>query len=619
MRRFGKTPKENSNLFSIIKRILDSLADQSENSSVCLKNSETKLRQQKLKNLRYKMDSEQRSIVRQTRAMTKAAAMKAMSNPSNNKSTHEKDNNDDVDRGDEHDCAVCDRPNNAELYMVHAKIVTDVSSTGQSNRSSARKAQIEREFELLEEEKRLMDEKENEQLAQEQALLKKANLDKIERTKLYIAKKYGLRNQQEEHGGALADQSENSSVCLKNSEIKLRQQKLKNLRYKMDSEQRSIVRQTRAMTKAAAMKAMSNPSNNKSTHEKDNNDDVDRGDEHDCAVCDRPNNAELYMVHAKIVTDVSSTGQSNRSSARKAQIEREFELLEEEKRLMDEKENEQLAQEQALLKKANLDKIERTKLYIAKKYGLRNQQEEHGGGASVHSLRSNRTSNQRVGDWIQTQRETADKTGLDMKQADSVGAYEYWRQQRTKRELALVEQLRELENQRAKPLLDQQRKKEELKCMRQMHVSFEQKRQQELAKQEDELRHLLTLEQDFREQLRLQGEPKTSGHLIPFGEISSVDQRINKVGGETGERRVPTRSEEGIIDSHKEWYISEIEMLRKSRRENSKLEAVSSFLLHPLQTQFGRPEQIVKIMVTEVRETPAPASAVSTLSKWSST
>lgn len=220
----------------------------------------------------------------------------------------------------------------------------------------------------------------------------------------------------------------------------------------MDSQQRSIVRQTRSMTRAAAEKVKSNlqanavRGNENSSFEATLIDSVG-GDDYDCVGCDRPNNAELYMVQCKdcnrwyhfscgkvttatvhaavfscelcvqrvpVPPSGSCTGQSSRSSGRRAQISRELERLEEEKRLMDEMESEQLAQEQALLQKARLEKIERTKRYIAKKYDLRSQQDEQEGSASVCSFRSNRMSKSRVGDWIQTQREVADNTGLGM-------------------------------------------------------------------------------------------------------------------------------------------------------------------------------------------------------------
>lgn len=204
----------------------------------------------------------------------------------------------------------------------------------------------------------------------------------------------------------------------------------------MDSQQRSIVRQTRSMTRAAAEKVKSNlqanvvRGNENSSFEATLIDSVG-GDDYDCVGCDRPNNAELYMVQCKdfnrwyhfscgkvttatvhaavfscelcvqrvpVPPSGSCTGQSSRSSGRRAQISRELERLEEEKRLMDEMESEQLAQEQALLQKARLEKIERTKRYIAKKYDLRSQQDEQEGSASVCSFRSNRMSKSRVGD-----------------------------------------------------------------------------------------------------------------------------------------------------------------------------------------------------------------------------
>lgn len=233
------------------------------------------------------------------------------------------------------------------------------------------------------------------------------------------------------------------------------EQKLKNLFEIgiMDSQQKSIVRQTRSMTRAAAEKAKSNLQSNRvvcgteKTHDTPFEAtfiDAEAGEEYDCAGCKRTNNAELYMVQCKdcdrwyhfscgkvttatvhatsfscthcvprILTSQphSFVSRSSGSSARKAQIERELERLEEEKRLMDEVEKEQLAQAHALLQKARLEKIERTKQYIAKKYDLRSQQDEQEGSTSAHSFRSNRMSKSRVEDWIQTQREVVDRTG----------------------------------------------------------------------------------------------------------------------------------------------------------------------------------------------------------------
>ncbi|XP_058814890.1 histone-lysine N-methyltransferase 2C-like [Topomyia yanbarensis] len=221
----------------------------------------------------------------------------------------------------------------------------------------------------------------------------------------------------------------------------------------MDMHRRSIVRQTRSVTKAMAKAAKHNLANRKLSHEgsvlydasfKATVIDTEHGNEHDCASCDRSNNAEWYMVQckdcdrwyhftcAKVDTATVQTttfscilcvpriaipalssvmGQSSRSSARKARIDRELERLEEEKRLLDEMEKERFEQAQALLERTTQEKLERTKQYIAKKYDLRSQQDEE----EVSSERSCRThqSNNRVGDWIETQMKRTEGTSSD--------------------------------------------------------------------------------------------------------------------------------------------------------------------------------------------------------------
>ncbi|XP_055613814.1 uncharacterized protein LOC129760233 [Uranotaenia lowii] len=156
--------------------------------------------------------------------------------------------------------------------------------------------------------------------------------------------------------------------------------------------------------------------------------DVEKANDHDCKLCDRPNGAEAYMVQCvdckrwdhfscagvttssvklivyrcvmcapRIPTQPPSsvTAQSTTSSARRARLKRDLERLEEEKKLQED---------------AAKDKLERDQIYLDKKYELLLQHDDDEEQKSICSHRSDR-SNSRTADWIKAQAVATVSTG----------------------------------------------------------------------------------------------------------------------------------------------------------------------------------------------------------------
>ncbi|XP_065094570.1 trichohyalin-like [Ochlerotatus camptorhynchus] len=199
--------------------------------------------------------------------------------------------------------------------------------------------------------------------------------------------------------------------------------------------QRSFVRQTRSRAKATqeapgtgACAIADDPDTTADDSFVPSVIDLEHGNECECAECDRPNNAELYMVQcggckrwyhfscanvdpvtvrskdfscAQCSTVVpppsasSVAGRSSVSSSRRAQIARDLERLEEERLLQEKVEEERLR----LVDKAMKDKLEREKEYIARKHELLRQQDDE--IASSRNRRSSRSSIQKVEAWVE--------------------------------------------------------------------------------------------------------------------------------------------------------------------------------------------------------------------------
>lgn len=138
----------------------------------------------------------------------------------------------DVECDDRYDCVVCDQPNNADQCMVQCRKCTNSyhfdcaqrssglkgnkdtflctscvprntgpttsSITGLSDTSSTRRARLARELELLEEARKLEEDAQREKLERERQINEKAAREKIERNKEYLARKRELLNQQDE-------------------------------------------------------------------------------------------------------------------------------------------------------------------------------------------------------------------------------------------------------------------------------------------------------------------------------------------------------------------------------------------------------------------------------------
>lgn len=154
-----------------------------------------------------------------------------------------------------------------------------------------------------------------------------------------------------------------------------------------------------------------------------------------CGHCNRPNNSELYMVQCQKCSlwyhfscaNVSSatvrtvnfvcgkcctsegivppsvpsviSGISSSSSARRARIERELQLMEEEKKLLEDLSREKMNMERELREREFQEKLDREKLFIARKHALLSQQDDDE-GKSVRSMRSSQRSTKRTEDWV---------------------------------------------------------------------------------------------------------------------------------------------------------------------------------------------------------------------------
>ncbi|XP_058833272.1 uncharacterized protein LOC131691088 [Topomyia yanbarensis] len=214
---------------------------------------------------------------------------------------------------------------------------------------------------------------------------------------------------------------------------------------------KSFVRQTRSQTRAAEKHAanLKNDGDPREVSSRPSSEvnfvadviDDERADEKDCGACDGPNNADKYMVqcdhcsrwyhflcagvnyrtvHSKPFLCVlcvprlpappptSVTGRSSTPSSRRARVAREMQRLEEERVLQETIQQELLAAEKALNLRANQEKLEREKQYIARKYQLLDQQED----ADTSSLLSVRTKqSSRVKSWVKDQNAATDILG----------------------------------------------------------------------------------------------------------------------------------------------------------------------------------------------------------------
>ncbi|XP_058826161.1 uncharacterized protein LOC131686058 [Topomyia yanbarensis] len=434
------------------------------------------------------------SNVRQTRSMAKAAKTNLEKVDINERGEGRYDPSfvpsmvDDVE-GEVFDCAYCDRPNTAEWYMVQCKecehwyhfscakvSTTSVnkaafscvlcvprisvpairSDTSRITSSSARKARIDRELERLEEERRLMDELCQEKLAQEQALLEKATLEKLERMKLYIARKYDLRSQQDgndEHseGSYRTNRTSTSRVGVwvesqrKITEFAAADPTLPTMVSPVDT--RNVKFTSTPLAESASVGKMG--------------------------------------VHSLLSGDIATV--------------------------------------------SNMNSLIRTTGSITIGENLEDDSDGIVGieDKSYHDLISPilpSVSVQPLITLLEDARAGPSNVGTVPKLAKSVPTYDHWRQEtgalrlqelhhnkenevRRKRELALVEQVKQLEMQRAQDLHEQQRKeaefKQQLQILKQDHAAAELQRQQQIASWDSELQRLRKSEQDFMYQMEV--------------------------------------------------------------------------------------------------------------------
>ncbi|XP_065082923.1 uncharacterized protein LOC135705240 [Ochlerotatus camptorhynchus] len=172
--------------------------------------------------------------------------------------------------------------------------------------------------------------------------------------------------------------------------------------------------------------------------------DVEGGDKIECGGCDKPNNAELYMVQCRdcsrwyylscanvrqstvqkevfmcslcipripIKQPSSVTSHTTTSSVRQARIGRELERLNEERKLMERIHQEEQAQQE----KARKEKYDREKQYLAKKFDLLKQQDEQEGSRTSNSHRSQQSRQDKesiVQNWINDVITITEKTGF---------------------------------------------------------------------------------------------------------------------------------------------------------------------------------------------------------------
>ncbi|XP_062713272.1 uncharacterized protein LOC134290218 [Aedes albopictus] len=169
--------------------------------------------------------------------------------------------------------------------------------------------------------------------------------------------------------------------------------------------EKSFVRQTRSKTQVIKKSAGAPPDAAGDVQDHTGDEfmpsimDFEHGQDHDCAICDRPNNTELYMGPERSYRSVS--GRSSAVSGRSSQIDREIQRLEDERRAEEEVESERLRQEKLLIEKAAKEKLEREKQFIARKHELLRQKDDE--SVSVTSRHSSRSSIRKVEDWVQKQ------------------------------------------------------------------------------------------------------------------------------------------------------------------------------------------------------------------------
>nr|XP_029710986.1 uncharacterized protein LOC115256476 [Aedes albopictus] len=209
----------------------------------------------------------------------------------------------------------------------------------------------------------------------------------------------------------------------------------------------SAVRQTRSRTRAVAEDTpnLQNDEQRENASVKSSEGnfeasliDEERADERECGACDRPNKAEWFMVqcgdcekwyhfscagvthktvHSKSFTcavcetrtsippPTSMSVRTSTSSSRRARLARELQRLEEEHAL------------QERIQQATLEKLDREKEYIARKYQLLEQRDE----ADTSSFRSDSSSQtSRVNEWVQQQNSVVAVTSAVVQQAACV-------------------------------------------------------------------------------------------------------------------------------------------------------------------------------------------------------
>lgn len=202
------------------------------------------------------------------------------------------------------------------------------------------------------------------------------------------------------------------------------------------------VRQTRSQTRAQQANANPNVGGDDrvSSHSSRNSFipsmmDNDGGELRDCGGCNRPNNSEQYMVQCQKCSiwfhfscaNVSTTtvrtisfvcgkcmpggdsvpqptpsvisGISSSSSIRRARLERELQLMADEKKLMEDLSRERIDMERELRERELQEKLEREKQFIARRHALLSRQ-DHDEERSVRSMRSSQNSIQRTEDWV---------------------------------------------------------------------------------------------------------------------------------------------------------------------------------------------------------------------------
>ncbi|XP_065078771.1 uncharacterized protein LOC135701764 [Ochlerotatus camptorhynchus] len=200
----------------------------------------------------------EKSFVRQTRSKTKAAKQSNLFGEEHlSTSEHDLDLTEDgfmpsmidLEHGQDLNCAVCDQPNNAELYMVQcggckrwnhfscARVDTNTvhskefccaecsskrvpersarSGSGRSSATSGRRSHIDREIQRLEDERRAEEQVEQERIQQEKLLIEKAAKEKLEREKQFIARKHELLRQQDDDIESFVSRRSSSSSILK--------------------------------------------------------------------------------------------------------------------------------------------------------------------------------------------------------------------------------------------------------------------------------------------------------------------------------------------------------------------------------------------------------------------